>query len=107
MIPLSLAKVKEVARRRPAGYVEDVLSAASSVRGDVILMPEESYVALVNKYRGTPGLGDRVQAVLSWAGITEARVSRLIGRKCKCAERAEALNRAGRAVIEILRPKRG
>lgn len=41
------------------------------------------------------GLGDIVKAGLSAVGITEERVSRLIGRPCGCGARAEALNRLG------------
>lgn len=41
------------------------------------------------------GLGDMVKAGLSAVGITEDRVSKLIGRPCGCGARAEALNRLG------------
>lgn len=47
-----------------------------------------------------PGLGDRVAAVLSTVGITEARVASVASRvgikDCGCRRRREALNRAGR-----------
>lgn len=43
----------------------------------------------------TPGLGDMVSAGLAAVGITEERVSKLIGRPCGCGKRAEALNRLG------------
>jgi hypothetical protein len=42
-----------------------------------------------------PGLGDLVKSGLSAVGITEERVSKLIGRPCGCGARAEALNRLG------------
>ena len=42
-----------------------------------------------------PGLGDIVKSGLSAVGITEERVSKLIGRPCGCGARAEALNRLG------------
>ena len=43
----------------------------------------------------SPGLGDLVKSGLSAVGITEERVSRIIGRPCGCGKRAEALNRLG------------
>ena len=43
-----------------------------------------------------PGLGDRIAAGLAAVGITEARVSRLVGRPCGCKARRAALNRLGR-----------
>lgn len=42
-----------------------------------------------------PGLGDLVKSGLSAVGITEERVSKLLGRPCGCGARAEALNRLG------------
>lgn len=41
------------------------------------------------------GLGDIVKDGLSAIGITEERVSKLIGRPCGCGKRREALNRLG------------
>lgn len=43
-----------------------------------------------------PGLGDRIAAGLAAIGITEERVSRLVGRPCGCKARRVALNRLGR-----------
>ena len=44
------------------------------------------------------GLGDMVKAGLSAIGITEERVSAVIGRPCGCSERAEKLNELGRKI---------
>lgn len=45
----------------------------------------------------TPGLGDRVAAVLSAAGITSGAVSAFLGvDDCGCAARQKWLNEAGR-----------
>lgn len=41
------------------------------------------------------GLGDIVKTGLSAVGITEERVSKIIGRPCGCGARVEALNRIG------------
>lgn len=43
-----------------------------------------------------PGLGDMVAAGLSAVGITEERVSRVLGKPCGCKKRAAALNELGR-----------
>lgn len=48
--------------------------------------------------RAKPGLGDMVKAGLSAIGITEERVSKVIGRPCGCSKRAEALNALGRKI---------
>lgn len=42
-----------------------------------------------------PGLGDRIAAGLSAIGITEERVSRLVGRPCGCGRRKKVLNEWG------------
>ena len=44
----------------------------------------------------TPGLGDRVAAVLSAVGITPERVSEALGRPCGCKKRQAKLNELGR-----------
>lgn len=42
------------------------------------------------------GLGDKVEAALTAIGITSERVTRWLGRPCKCSERREKLNELGR-----------
>lgn len=49
-----------------------------------------------------PGLGDRISQALSLVGITEARVSKLLGRPCGCSKRREAINQLGRRLREML-----
>jgi hypothetical protein len=44
----------------------------------------------------TPGLGDRIAAGLAAIGITEARLTRLLGRPCGCNQRQARLNELGR-----------
>ena len=44
------------------------------------------------------GLGDYVAAVLAKGGVTKHRVSRVLGRPCKCPERQEKLNELGRKI---------
>lgn len=48
------------------------------------------------RHRCRPGLGDRVASALAAVGITDASVSRLVGRPCGCQGRRAALNRWGR-----------
>jgi hypothetical protein len=48
------------------------------------------------------GLGDRVSQALSLVGITEQRVSKLLGRPCGCGKRREALNRLGSRLRKML-----
>jgi len=50
MIVLSLASLEKTALRRPAGYLEDVLSAAS-VAGDTVSLSIQDYEQLKRKYR--------------------------------------------------------
>jgi len=42
-----------------------------------------------------PGLGDMVKAGLSAIGITEERVSKVLGKPCGCSKRAAKLNELG------------
>lgn len=53
---------------------------------------------LICSANSMPGLGDMVKAGLSAIGITEERVSAVIGRPCGCSERAEKLNELGRKI---------
>jgi hypothetical protein len=43
-----------------------------------------------------PGWGDRVSQALAKFGITDEKVSEMLGRPCNCPERREKLNRLGR-----------
>ena len=54
-----------------------------------------------------PPFGDRIASVLSSVGITEARVSRLLGRPCKCRERQRRLNELGRKAAAAIRKATG
>lgn len=68
--------------------------------GDRVTVDEThpAWPRLLRRQPRQPGLGDMVKASLSAVGITEERVSRVIGKPCGCAKRAEALNRLGRRV---------
>lgn len=103
MIRLSLAAVRKAAATRPAGYLDAVLAAASSVNGDVVTLSGPAYRDLRGRYRR--GLGDLVAAGLSAAGITEDRVSRILGRPCNCKHRVAALNRIGDALVSAVTPR--
>lgn len=49
----------------------------------------------IHRKCGCIGLGDNVSEVLAAYGITKERVSRWLGRRCKCPERQAKLNRLG------------
>lgn len=44
------------------------------------------------------GLGDYVEKVLSSVGITEQRVTKLLGKPCGCGKRKQKLNKLGRKI---------
>jgi hypothetical protein len=50
MIKLSLESLKNTAKSRPDGYLEDVLSRAE-IDGDNVTLTSEAYRALLSKYR--------------------------------------------------------
>lgn len=55
------------------------------------------------KKRAEPGLGDRVSQALAIVGVTDERVSKVLGRKCRCPERREWLNQLGDWAYRVLR----
>ena len=67
----------------------------------------ESLPACLRRHAGqtpsqpTPGLGDMVKAGLSAIGITEDRVSRLVGKPCGCSKRAAAMNAFGHKYLGL------
>lgn len=48
-------------------------------------------------------IGDHIEAGLSAVGITAERVSRVLGRKCKCKQRQAALNKLGQQTAAALK----
>jgi len=52
-------------------------------------------------------LGDQLERGLSAVGITKQRVSRLLGRPCKCKERQRRLNELGQRAAEAVRKLTG
>jgi hypothetical protein len=93
MIRCNIAHLEQRCRER--GYsLEDVRPCIVREDGDLITV-DETHPAYP---RARPGLGDIVKAGLSAIGITEERVSAVIGRPCGCSQRAEALNELGRKI---------
>lgn len=83
------------ARCRQRGTTLDaVRECIVSEDGDTITVDEAHPVYPKAK----AGLGDMVKAGLSAIGITEQRVSKVLGRPCGCSKRAEALNEIGRRI---------
>lgn len=52
-------------------------------------------------------IGDHIEAGLSAVGITAERVSRVLGRKCKCKQRKAALNKLGQRAAAAIRKVTG
>lgn len=75
--------------------IDDCSACILSDYGDGWLEIDTSHPAYP---QARPGLGDMVKAGLSAIGITEERVSAVIGRPCGCSERAEKLNELGRKI---------
>jgi hypothetical protein len=90
MISCRIGHLKQRCRER--GYtLDEVRACIVSQDGDDITV-DETHPAFP---RARPGLGDLVKSGLSAIGITEERVSKVIGRPCGCGGRAEMLNAAG------------
>ncbi len=51
------------------------------------------------------GLGDAVAKAIGLVGITEERVSSLLGKPCGCSGRREKLNQLGRWAARVVRGK--
>jgi hypothetical protein len=52
-----------------------------------------------------PELGDMLESVLTRVGVTKERVTRWLGRPCKCRERQEKLNQLGRWMASLVSGK--
>jgi len=52
-------------------------------------------------------LGDHLERGLSAVGITKQRVSRLLGKPCKCKQRQQRLNELGQRAAEAVRKLTG
>lgn len=90
MITFPIGALRDAARRRPAGYLDDVLSRAS-VEGDMVSLTEGAYSELREKYRNPPppqGPGTELKKLLKTIGI-EAKPG------CKCNKRAQTMDEKG------------
>lgn len=86
------------ARCRERGYtLEEVRPCIVSEDGDRLVV-DETHPAYP---RAKPGLGDMVKATLSAVGITEERVSQVIGKPCGCGKRAAKLNELGHKYLGL------
>lgn len=108
MITLSLTSLQKTARKRPEGYLDDVLSHAT-VEGDKVMLEDEPYRMLVRKYRPatepeptvevvppTPafGPGTELKALLKdWLGIQASP-------NCSCNARARQMDEWGPDLCE-------
>ena len=87
MITFPIEALRQVARRRPAGYLDDVLSHAS-VEGEMVSLTDEAYESLKTKYASPPptsGPGTELKKLLKTIGI-EAKPG------CACNKRAQTMD---------------
>ena len=89
-----MAKIRETAKVRPAGYLEDVLAAGELVDGDRIVFTPAAFAALHRKY-SPPGLGDRLaKAAKPIAEGLDSVFGTNLADCDGCQQRQDALNRA-------------
>lgn len=88
VIKVSVTALRQAADVRPAGYVEDVLSYATSIDGDIAYLPLEAYQSLKAKYRPGYGPGTELKVLLKSVGI-EAKPN------CSCNKRARLMDERG------------
>lgn len=87
MITFPIEALRQVARRRPAGYLDDVLSRAS-VEGEMVSLTDEAYESLKTKYASPPptsGPGTELKALLKTVGIVASP-------GCSCNKRAQTMD---------------
>ena len=87
MILLSMKTLRRAAANRPAGYLEDVLSYASSQTDSHITLTKSAYDRLAIKYR-PPGPGTELKALLKTIGIVAKP-------NCSCNKRAKIMDEKG------------
>jgi hypothetical protein len=82
MITFPMESLRHFAKRRPAGYLDDVLSHAT-VEGDMVSLTQQAYDLLRSKYSGVSaaGPGTELKKLLKSLGI-EAKPN------CSCNKRA-------------------
>lgn len=90
----TIKAVQQVAKHRPEGYLEEVLSSGTA-EGDKVTLTDDAYRRLAAKYRAParPGTGTELKALLSKIGITASST-------CSCNAKAEIMNRQGIAWCE-------
>lgn len=81
--------LRDKCRQRGVSFDEGEQSIVACA-GGVVLVDTES------PHYPRPGLGDMIANGLSAVGITESRVSALLGRDCGCSKRRSAINAVGR-----------
>jgi hypothetical protein len=81
------------ARCRERGYSLEQVQPCIVSEDDGWIVVDEAHPAYPS--RAKPGLGDMLKAGLSAVGITEERISRLVGRPCGCGQRAAKINEFG------------
>jgi len=90
----TIKAMQNVAKNRPEGYLEEVLSSGT-VEEDRVTLADDVYRRLAAKYRtaARPGVGTELKKLLSRIGITASPT-------CSCNTKAEIMNRQGIAWCE-------
>lgn len=96
---IRINRVFLLARASQRGYShEEVLPCIVISHDDGTVTVDENHQAYPHP---RAGLGDQAAKALSVVGITEERVSKLIGRPCGCKKRKQWLNDIGRRLFGI------
>jgi hypothetical protein len=90
MIQCHIEHLRQRARERGYTFAQ-VKPCIVSRDGDGIVV-DETHPAYP---RRRPGLGDRVEQILTGIGVTKARMQAVTGKPCGCEERKRRLNEIG------------
>jgi len=91
-VPLSLLAF----RCEENGVVEESLAGCVTRRTSSAVFVDSQHPDCPAWLVAPKGLGDITAETLTAVGITKQRVSRMLGRPCKCPKRQQALNELGR-----------
>lgn len=97
MLALASRMIERCQKQIPDAF--DILNPGEKFPFSPELLSSSSVVA--RSFTPAPGLGDMMRSVFSAVGVTEERVSRLIGRPCGCGKRAAKFNLLGHKYLGL------
>lgn len=77
------------------GYTLEQVRPCIIQETDEDITVDETHPSYPNKKKG---LGDWIELILSYLGITKSLISKVIGRQCGCKKRQDILNRIGKKI---------